>query len=80
MPDHPWNLSTLPQQDSASQETTGDQEQQNDSPVNSPTGQIGYVFHTSYLSVMHCHFLSVSAAVVLTLVFTIGLAETTPVD
>jgi hypothetical protein len=29
---------------------------------------------------MHCHFLSVSAAVVLTLVFTIGLAETTPVD
>jgi hypothetical protein len=27
---------------------------------------------------MHCHPLSVSAAVVLTLVFTIGLAETAP--
>jgi hypothetical protein len=27
---------------------------------------------------MHCHPLSVSAAVVLTLVFPIGLAETTP--
>jgi hypothetical protein len=32
------------------------------------------VFHTSYLTVMHCHPLSV--AVVLTLVFAIGLAET----
>jgi hypothetical protein len=29
---------------------------------------------------MHCHPLSVSAAVVLTLVFAIGLAETTPDD
>jgi hypothetical protein len=29
---------------------------------------------------MHCHPLSVSAAVVLTLVFTIGLAETAPAD
>jgi hypothetical protein len=38
------------------------------------------VFHTSYLTVIHCHPLSVSAAVVLTLVFTIGLAETTPAD
>jgi hypothetical protein len=26
---------------------------------------------------MHCHYLSVSAAIVLTLVFAIGLAETT---
>jgi hypothetical protein len=34
------------------------------------------VFHPSSLTVMHCHHLSVSAAVVLTLVFTIGLAET----
>jgi hypothetical protein len=38
------------------------------------------VFHTSYLIVMNCHLLSVSATVVLTLVFTIGLAETTPAD
>jgi hypothetical protein len=29
---------------------------------------------------MHCHSLSVSVAVVLTLAFTIGLAETTPTD
>jgi hypothetical protein len=36
------------------------------------------VFHTSYLTVVHCHPLSVSAAVVLTLVFTTGLAETAP--
>jgi hypothetical protein len=36
------------------------------------------VFHTSYLTVLHCHPLSVSDAVVLTLVFTIGLAETAP--
>jgi hypothetical protein len=28
-----WNLSTLPQQDPASQETGGDQEQQDDSPA-----------------------------------------------
>jgi hypothetical protein len=28
-----WNLSVLPQQDSASQETTGDQEQRDDSPT-----------------------------------------------
>jgi hypothetical protein len=33
-------------------------------------------FYTRYLTVMHCHLLSVSAAVVLTLVFAIGLAET----
>jgi hypothetical protein len=39
---------------------------------------MGYVFHTSYFTVMHCHPFSVSAAVVLTLVFTIGLAETAP--
>jgi hypothetical protein len=38
------------------------------------------VFHISYLTVMHCHPLSVSAAVVLTLAFTIGLAETTLAD
>jgi hypothetical protein len=37
-------------------------------------------FHTGYLTVMHCHPLSVSVAVVLTLVFAIGLAETTPTD
>jgi hypothetical protein len=48
--------------------------------VNSPTGQTGYVFHPSYFTVMHCHPLSVSAAVVLTLVFAIGLAEATPAD
>jgi hypothetical protein len=87
------NLSTLPQQNSASQETTGDQEQQNDSPELVTTGSwLVYawqklegstlqqdkwvVFHTSYFTVMHCHLLSVSAAVVLTLVFTIGLTET----
>jgi uncharacterized membrane protein len=34
------------------------------------------VFHTSYFTVMHCHPLSVSVAVVLTLVFAIGLVET----
>jgi hypothetical protein len=34
------------------------------------------VFHPSYLTVMHGHPLSVSDAVVLMLVFTIGLAET----
>jgi hypothetical protein len=39
---------------------------------------MGCFFHTSYLTVMHCHPLSISAAVVLTLVFTIGLAETAP--
>jgi hypothetical protein len=38
------------------------------------------VFHTSYFTVMHCHPLSVSVAVILTLVFTIGLAETAPAD
>jgi hypothetical protein len=38
------------------------------------------VFHTSYLTVMHCNPLSVSVAVVLTLVFAIGLAKTTPAD
>jgi hypothetical protein len=38
------------------------------------------VFHPSYLTVMHCHLLSVSAVVVLTLVFTIDLAETTLAD
>jgi hypothetical protein len=38
------------------------------------------VFYTSYLTVMYCHPLSVPAAVVLTLVFTIRLAETTPAD
>jgi hypothetical protein len=36
------------------------------------------VFHPSYLTVMHCQPLSVSAAVVLTIVFAIGLAETAP--
>jgi hypothetical protein len=41
---------------------------------------MGYFFHTSYLSVMHCHPLSVSAAVIVTLVFAIGLAETTPAE
>jgi hypothetical protein len=38
------------------------------------------VFHSSYFTVMHCHPLSVSVAVVLTLVFTIGLAKTAPAD
>jgi hypothetical protein len=38
------------------------------------------VFHPSYLIVMHFHPLSVSAAVALSLVFTIGLAETVPID
>jgi hypothetical protein len=42
-------------------------------------GQTGY-FHTSYLTAMHFHPLSVSVAVVLTLVFTTGLVETTPTD
>jgi hypothetical protein len=37
-------------------------------------------FHTSYHIVMHCHPLSLSIAVVLTLVFAIGLAETAPAD
>jgi hypothetical protein len=39
---------------------------------------MGYVFHTSYFTVMHCHPLSESVAVVLTLVFPVGLAETAP--
>jgi hypothetical protein len=38
------------------------------------------VFHTSYFTVMYCHPFSVSVAVVLTLVFAIGLAEATPTD
>jgi hypothetical protein len=38
------------------------------------------VFHTSYLTVMYCHSLSVSIAEVLTLVFAIGLAESTTTD
>jgi hypothetical protein len=38
------------------------------------------VFHTSYFTVMHCHPLSVSVAVVFTLVFSIGLAETARAD
>jgi Na+/proline symporter len=38
------------------------------------------VFHTSYFTVIYCHSLSVSVAVLLTLVFTIGLAKTTPTD
>jgi hypothetical protein len=88
------HLSTLPRQDSTSQDTTGDQEWQDDSPaLVTPRSWLVYsrqklestlqwdkhvVFHTSYLTVMHCHPLSVSVAVVLILVFTISLAETTP--
>jgi hypothetical protein len=38
------------------------------------------VFHSSYLTVMHCCPFSVSAAVVLTLVFATGLEDTAPAD
>jgi hypothetical protein len=38
------------------------------------------VFYTSYLTVIYCHSLSVSVAVVLTPVFVIGLAKTSPAD
>jgi hypothetical protein len=37
-------------------------------------------FCASYFTVMDCHSLSVSVAVVLTLIFTIGLAEIDPMD
>jgi phosphate/sulfate permease len=37
-------------------------------------------FYTSYLTVMYRHPLSVSVAVVLTIISAIGLAETTPAD
>jgi hypothetical protein len=37
-------------------------------------------FYTNYLIVMHCHPLFVSVAVILTIIFAIGLAETTPTD
>jgi hypothetical protein len=36
------------------------------------------VFHTSDFTIMHCHPLSLSVTIVLTLVFTIGLAKTAP--
>jgi hypothetical protein len=97
MKDHLQNLSALPWQDSASQETTGDQEWQDNSPVLVTAGSwLVYavpklmestiqwdkrtVFHTSYFSVMYCHYLSVSVVVVFPLVFAIGLAETAPTD
>jgi hypothetical protein len=38
------------------------------------------IFHSNYLSVMHCHPFSVSEAVVLTLVFATGLAKSAPAD
>jgi hypothetical protein len=44
-----------------------------------PNGTNG-LFYTTYLSVMHCHPLFVSVAVILTIVFAIGLAETDPAD
>jgi hypothetical protein len=47
--------------------------------INSPTGQMG-CFHPSYLTVIHCHCLSVCAAVVLTLIIAIDLAENTLAD
>jgi hypothetical protein len=37
-------------------------------------------FYVSNFTVMHCHPLSVSVAVVLTLIFAIGLAETSPAN
>jgi hypothetical protein len=90
------NLSTLLQQDSTSQETMGDQEQRMTTLLQSSRKLTSLctqkleestlrwdkwaVFHTSYLTVLHCHPLSVSAAVVLTLVFARGLAETAPAD
>jgi hypothetical protein len=37
-------------------------------------------FYTSYLTVMHCHTLFVSVAVILTIIVAIGLAETAPTD
>jgi hypothetical protein len=46
---------------------------------NSPTDK-WVIFHTSYLIVMRCHLLTVFVAVVFTLVFAIGLAETTPTE
>jgi hypothetical protein len=38
------------------------------------------IFHVSYSTVMHCHPLFVSLAIVLTLIFAIGLVETIPTD
>jgi hypothetical protein len=78
------NLNVLPQQDSASQETTGDQEWRDYSPtLVIPGSWLVYVqqkledlplqqdkqavFHTSYLTVMHCHPLSVLMERALTL-------------
>jgi hypothetical protein len=39
-----------------------------------------FIFHTSYLPVIQCHPLALSVAIVLTIVFAIGLTETTPTD
>jgi hypothetical protein len=38
------------------------------------------VFYASYFTVMHCHPLSLSVAVVLTLVLAVGLMETAPTN
>jgi hypothetical protein len=38
------------------------------------------IFHPSYLTVIDCHPFSVSAAVVLTLIFATGLEDTAPAD
>jgi hypothetical protein len=37
-------------------------------------------FYTSYFTVMHCHPLFVFVAIILTIIFARGLAETTPTD
>jgi hypothetical protein len=42
--------------------------------------QMDWFFCTSYLTVIHCHPLFLSVAVVLTIVFAIDLAETSPGD
>jgi hypothetical protein len=47
---------------------------------NQLSNRIDELFLFSYFTVMHCHPLFVSVAVVLTLVFAIDLAETTPAD
>jgi hypothetical protein len=91
-----WNLSTLPQQDSTSQEKMGprmagqqlcsNHTLEADSlrmteawGIDSPMGQLD-CFYTSYLTVMHCHPLFVSVAVILTIIFAIGQAETASAD